>query len=162
MNNRFDAVRQIVNELRSLEANPRVHVATAHILLEYLTNELAKIGLSNAAKVTGDSRTYTHAVKLTLLHEKGILNDEQYSNLNNYRKIRNKAVHEWEFVKGKEKEWAGRFKFTRTPEGLVPNGSVPAITAIGGILICDLLVVLQLHGRAEEAKPAQAPRRAYT
>ena len=84
--------------------------------------------LANAQTILQDDRTYSHAVKLTMLHETGVLTGEQYDNLNLYRRIRNDAVHDWRFSLAPD-----RIRDFKMP------ADISDITDIGMTLLLDLI-----------------------
>jgi hypothetical protein len=88
---------KVFGELESLKGQPRACVVVTHGLVELLINILVEEKCKNATKIVEQTRDFPHAVKLVLLHELGIINDEQFRALSWFRKLRNRAVHEPQF-----------------------------------------------------------------
>jgi hypothetical protein len=66
-------------------------------VLELLVNTLVKHKCKSGKKIIEKTRDYPYSVKLVLLHEKGLISDFQFQQLNALRNIRNKAAHEAQF-----------------------------------------------------------------
>jgi hypothetical protein len=48
----------------------------------------------NGKKISNDNRSYPYSSKILILHEIGVLSDEDFKVYDWFRKIRNKAAHE--------------------------------------------------------------------
>ena len=87
-------VTQIFMELSVVKDNTRSLVLVTHGFIELLVNTLADHYLKNSKKVTSDERSYPHSIKILLLNELGIIEDNQYKVFDWFRKLRNKAAHQ--------------------------------------------------------------------
>jgi hypothetical protein len=47
----------------------------------------------NGKKISNDNRSYPYSSKILILHEIGVLSDEDFKVYDWFRKIRNKAAH---------------------------------------------------------------------
>lgn len=65
----------------------------AHGFLEVMVNMLVEAKLRNGKKVVSERQNYSHAIKLLLLNEVGVINDELYEHLDFLRDLRNSAAH---------------------------------------------------------------------
>ncbi len=89
-----DLLLKVYQEILLVDGHPRLLVLVGNGFLEVLVSTLVKYKLKRGTSVSADSRTYTYSVKLTLLHEAGILTDKEFTTLDWYRSIRNRAAHE--------------------------------------------------------------------
>jgi hypothetical protein len=84
----------VLQEFELLQHHPRSCVIVMHGFIELLINTLVEEKCKSGKKMAGNNRDYPHSVKLTLLHELDLLDDESFKNLNWFRKLRNDAAHE--------------------------------------------------------------------
>lgn len=89
-----DLLLKVYKEILLVDGHPRLLVLVGNGFLEVLINTLVRHKLKRGEVAAADSRTYTYAVRLTLLHEAGVLTDKEFSTLDWYRSIRNRAAHE--------------------------------------------------------------------
>jgi hypothetical protein len=89
-----DLLNKVFNEISVVKGHPRLIVLVGNGFLELLISILVKEKLKNGKKIYSDSRTYTYAIQLVMLHETGIITDTEYKTLDWYRGIRNRAAHE--------------------------------------------------------------------
>ena len=89
-----DLLLQVFKEIFTVQGHPRLIVLVGNGFLEVLVNILVREKLKNGLKIQNDSRTYTYAVRLLMLHEAGIITDKEFRMLDWYRDIRNRAAHE--------------------------------------------------------------------
>lgn len=85
---------QIYDELDKVKGHPRVQIFIVHGYLELMVNAIIKNKTKNSKKILTDSRSYSHASKLVILHEMDIINDSDFKVLEWFRKLRNRAAHE--------------------------------------------------------------------
>jgi hypothetical protein len=86
----FRMIQQIVR----LKNDPRLLILVSHGFIELMINALIDEKLKNAKRITSDNRGYPHSVKLLILNEVGILDDNLYKVFDGFRKLRNRAAHE--------------------------------------------------------------------
>ena len=89
-----DLLFKVYEEIMVVDGHPRLVVLVGNGFLEILINTLVKHKLKRGKEVSADWRTYTYAAQLTLLYEAGFLTDKEFSTLDWYRSIRNRAAHE--------------------------------------------------------------------
>jgi len=85
---------QMISQIVRLKDEPRLLILVAHGFVELMVNALIDNKLKNAKRITSDGRGFPHSTKLLLLHEVGVLDDEQYRVFSWFRKLRNRAAHE--------------------------------------------------------------------
>jgi hypothetical protein len=83
----------IFSELRKVNENNRSLIILSNSFFELLLNHLVKKLLKSQKIILNDNRTYSYAVKLTILFELGIVNKSEFDRLNILRKIRNDFSH---------------------------------------------------------------------
>jgi hypothetical protein len=91
---RGDLFFRIFAELHSLKGQPRVQIFIAHGFLELLINTIIKAKAKNGKKIVKDHRSFPYATQIMILHENGVLSDDDYKVYDAFRKLRNKAAHE--------------------------------------------------------------------
>jgi hypothetical protein len=84
----------VLQEFELLQHHPRSCVIVMHGFIELLINTLVEEKCKSGKKMASNNRDYPHSVKLTLLHELNLLDDESFKKLNWFRKLRNDAAHE--------------------------------------------------------------------
>lgn len=84
----------IMSEIGLLKGHPRLQIFVTHGFLELIMHALVKSKAKKGKKITDDSRSYPYSTKILILHEIGVLNDDDYKAYDWFRKIRNKAAHE--------------------------------------------------------------------
>lgn len=90
-------IQTFLTEIDSVNHNPRFQIIVAHGVLELLVNTLVEHCCKNGKKIIERTRDYPYSIKLVLLHEKGLISDFHYQQLDALRALRNKAVHEAQF-----------------------------------------------------------------
>jgi hypothetical protein len=90
-------IAKVFGELESVKGQPRACVVVTHGFVELLVNMLVEEKCKNAPKIIAGTRDFPHSVKLILLHELQVIDDEQFRALTWFRKLRNRAVHEPQF-----------------------------------------------------------------
>jgi uncharacterized protein YutE (UPF0331/DUF86 family) len=88
---------QVQTEINRLRRKPRLVCFYTHGFVELMINTIVDHRCKHAKDINGDHRTYSHAAKLTLLHEMAVISDHTYNILNWLRKIRNDFVHKFFF-----------------------------------------------------------------
>lgn len=89
-----DPLVQLLNETLDRHTDPRVVVFVTHALVELMVNTLIENKCKHGKKITSDSRGFSHAAKLVILNELGIVDDISYQVLDRLRKLRNDAAHD--------------------------------------------------------------------
>jgi uncharacterized protein YutE (UPF0331/DUF86 family) len=89
----LNPIELFIPEMRLARSSPRFQIIVAHGILEMLVNTLIELCCKNGKKIIADGKSFPHATKLILLHEKEIITDEHFKLLENFRKLRNKAAH---------------------------------------------------------------------
>jgi hypothetical protein len=124
-----------LEEINAVKTSRRSMTVITHGVLEMFINALTERCCINGDKISKDDRTYSYAVKLTILNEKGLLTKDQYIWLNLFRQMRNEAAHgHYEFVLTKEK----LAPFKTIPE-LHPNNEL--IEPADFLTLCHILVI---------------------
>jgi hypothetical protein len=90
-------VFKVFGELDTLAGHDRACIVVAHGFLELLVNILVKAKCKSGPKIASQTRDFPHSVKLTLLHELGVIGDADLRALTSFRKLRNRAVHDAHF-----------------------------------------------------------------
>jgi len=90
-------IETFISEINSVNHSPRFQIIVAQGVLELLVNTLIEHQCKSGKKIIEKSRDYPYSVKLVLLHEKGLISDFQFQQLDALRNIRNKAAHEAQF-----------------------------------------------------------------
>ena len=93
-----DPLNRLLDEFRSCSAHPRTIVLVAHGLVELMVNELVKVKCRNGKRILDDTRQYPHASKAVILNEIGLLMDDELQLIDKFRKLRNNAVHNAQFL----------------------------------------------------------------
>jgi hypothetical protein len=88
----------VLREFELLQHHPRSCVIVMHGFIELLINTLIEEKCKSGKKVSANNRDYPHSVKLTILHELGVLDEESFKQLTWFRKLRNDAAHEVVFT----------------------------------------------------------------
>jgi hypothetical protein len=88
----------VLHEFELLQHHPRSCVIVMHGFIELLINTVIEEKCKAGKKMAGNNRDYPHSVKLTILRELGLLDDESFKKLNWFRKLRNDAAHEAVFT----------------------------------------------------------------
>jgi hypothetical protein len=88
----------VLREFELLQHHPRSCVIVMHGFIELLINTVIEEKCKSGKKMASNNRDYPHSVKLTLLHELNLLDDESFKKLNWFRKLRNDAAHEAVFT----------------------------------------------------------------
>ena len=89
-----DKLIEVFRELHIVQDYPRMLILVVHGFLEMAVEVQIKRNLKNSKKIVQDSRGYPFSTRLLILHELGILRDEEYRFLDTFRKLRNRAAHE--------------------------------------------------------------------
>ena len=84
----------VLQEFELLQHHPRSCVIVMHGFIELLINTLIEAKCKSGRKIVYNNRDYPHSIKLTILYELGILDEESFKRLNWFRKLRNDAAHE--------------------------------------------------------------------
>src|SRR5947209_5475868 len=71
---------------------PRALCLVTHGYVELLMNGLVRAKCKEGDRIANDIG-FTHSIKLTILHEMGVLKDDRFERLQWFRDIRNKFVH---------------------------------------------------------------------
>jgi len=90
-------IESFLNEINSVKHSPRFQIIVTQGVLELLVNTLVEQNCKRGKMIIERTRDYPYSVKLVLLHEKGLISDFQYQQLDALRSIRNKAAHEARF-----------------------------------------------------------------
>ena len=90
-------IETFVGDIKAVSHSPRFQLIVAHGVLELLVNTLIECSCKHGKKIVERTRDYPHSVKLVLLHEKGLISDFDYQQLDALRDLRNKAVHKPQF-----------------------------------------------------------------
>ena len=85
---------QIMQELGHLKDQHRLQIFVTHGFLELLMNVLIKAYAKNEKKISQDNRSFPYSIKILLLHELNVLNDDDYAIYDWFRKLRNRAAHD--------------------------------------------------------------------
>ncbi len=88
----------VLREFELLQHHPRSCVIVMHGFIELLINTLIEEKCKSGKKMAANNRDYPHSVKLTILHELGLLDEESFKKLTWFRKLRNDAAHEAVFT----------------------------------------------------------------
>jgi hypothetical protein len=88
----------VLREFELLQHHPRSCVIVMHGFIELLINTVIEEKCKSGKKMASNNRDYPHSVKLTLLYELNLLDDESFEKLNWFRKLRNDAAHEAVFT----------------------------------------------------------------
>jgi hypothetical protein len=88
----------VLQEFELLQHHPRSCVIVMHGFIELLINTLVEEKCKSGKKMASNNRDYSHSVKLTLLHELDLLDEESFKKLSWFRKLRNDAAHEAVFT----------------------------------------------------------------
>jgi hypothetical protein len=89
-------IANFFKEINSANHSPRFQIVVASGVLELFVNTLVELKCKNGKHIAGSS-DFTYSIKLILLHEKGLITDSQYTVLDAFRKLRNKAAHGAQF-----------------------------------------------------------------
>ena len=96
-------IETVMQEFELLQHHPRSCVVIMHGFIELLINTLIEVKCKEGQKMVKNNRDYPHSIKLTLLYELGGLSEDEFKNLNLFRKLRNDAAHEAVFTITNEK-----------------------------------------------------------
>ena len=101
----IDVLESFVEEIAAVDQHERslVIITTGYIEL-FLNRIIDKKCKHGKKRITKNNRDYPLSVKLTLLNEIGLLDNELFQILDNFRKIRNRAAHEASFLIN-DNEW---------------------------------------------------------
>ena len=91
-------IETFILEINSVSHSPRFQIIVTQGVLELLVNTMIEHNCKNADRITERARDYPYSVKLVILHEKGLISDFHFQQLDALRSIRNKAAHEAQFV----------------------------------------------------------------
>jgi hypothetical protein len=80
-------------EVKSLSNNPRAQIVVTCGFLELLVNTIIAEKCRHGKKIASSHRDFPLSVKLVLLNELGLIDDEWFERLDWIRDIRNKAAH---------------------------------------------------------------------
>lgn len=80
-------------ELAKVKNSQRSLALVTNGVLELFVETLIKASCRNHKRITEDNRSFPYSVKLLMLNEVGVLDDEYYKHLDWFRKIRNEAAH---------------------------------------------------------------------
>jgi hypothetical protein len=72
----------------------RLQVIVAHAFIELLINAFIEAKCKHGKAIASHNRDYTHSAKLVILHEVGLLTDQEFRRFDWLRKLRNRAAHE--------------------------------------------------------------------
>jgi hypothetical protein len=108
----------VMRDLERYRDNPRFLLILSCSFAELLIATLIEEHCRNGKRINGNDRDFPFSVRLTLLHEMGVLQDPHFLWLNWLRKQRNNAAHEadFRFTAKSLPAWAG--KHHRTPDKL--------------------------------------------
>lgn len=88
-----DQLIKFSKEIARVKDNERLLVLVTHGEIELLLNVIIEAKCKRAKKIK-DSRDYPQSVKLVLLNEIGLIDDNLFKVLDWFRRLRNKAAHE--------------------------------------------------------------------
>ena len=88
-----DQLIKFSKEIAKVKDNERLLVIVTHGFIELLLNVIIEAKCKRAKKIK-DSRDYPQSVKLVLLNEIGLIDDNLFKVLDWFRRLRNKAAHE--------------------------------------------------------------------
>jgi hypothetical protein len=88
----------VLEEFELLQHHPRSCVIVMHGFIELLINTLIQEKCKSGNKMATNNRDYPHSVKLTILRELELLDEESFKKLTWFRKLRNDAAHEAVFT----------------------------------------------------------------
>src|SRR5205823_9708711 len=88
----------VLQEFELLQHHPRSCVIVMHGFIELLINTLVEDKCKSGKQMASNNRDYPHAVKLSLLYELAILDQQSFKSFNWFRKLRNDAAHEAVFT----------------------------------------------------------------
>ena len=88
-----DQLIKFGKEIAKVKDNERLLVIVTHGFIELLLNVIIEAKCKRAKKIK-DSRDYHQSVKLVLLNEIGLIDDNLFKILDWFRRLRNKAAHE--------------------------------------------------------------------
>jgi hypothetical protein len=88
-----DSLNRIKALLKRLSDEPRFALICANSYIELLVSVLVLHKCKNGARISDDSRTYSHAVRLVMLNELGVIKDPLFKQLDYLRDLRNKCSH---------------------------------------------------------------------
>ena len=88
-----DQLIKFSREIARVKDNERLLVIVTHGFIELLLNVIIEAKCKRAKKIK-DSRDYPQSVKLVLLNEIGLIDDNLFKVLDWFRRLRNKAAHE--------------------------------------------------------------------
>ena len=118
-------------------------VVTLHLLTEFLLDRLIKARSPTPARILDDSRTFTYSVKLVLVRNMGLIEDEMFRNLDALRKLRNDYAHELDLdLPAKLNQ---RFAPSFSEDVIRQVGDDPESAGIGALMTIRDLTFGQLH-----------------
>ena len=85
---------RVAAELDRVKDDERMLVLVTRGFVELLVNTVIDAKCKHAKKITGNNRDYSLSVKLVLLHELGLMSDDNFRRIDTLRKIRNQAAHD--------------------------------------------------------------------
>jgi hypothetical protein len=121
-------IEKFLKEIHWARFSPRFQVIVTHGMLELLVNELVEHSCKHGKKISEDTRTYPHSVKLVLLHEKEVISDHEYDLLNAWRGVRNDAAHGAQFEL--THEVLNTFKGFKSSDGMLDFGDPENFTQL--------------------------------
>lgn len=100
MNNQIESIKSdrfldFYGELNKVKDSQRLSVIVTHGFVELLLNVLIVAKFKHGKKkITSNNRDYTQSVKLVILNELNLIDDELFRILDWFRRVRNRAAHE--------------------------------------------------------------------
>jgi hypothetical protein len=96
---------KLLEQMKKVEGDQRSLVMVTHGFIEVIVNDLIMHFCKNGKSISGSgngknkgNRDYPHSVKVTLLHELGVISDHHFKLLTWFRQLRNDVAHHWDFV----------------------------------------------------------------
>jgi len=83
----------VLHQFTHKSPSERMMLIVTHGLIELMVNLLAEAKLKNGAKMVAERQNFSHAIKLLILNEAGVINDGLYGHLDYFRELRNSAAH---------------------------------------------------------------------
>src|SRR5687767_11945026 len=83
-----NVISQMFGQIWAQKDNPRASAILAHGFLELLVNVLVEATCKHGKRIA-ENRDYSHAMKIVLLHERGVISDFNFTVLDKFRSIRN-------------------------------------------------------------------------
>lgn len=101
----------VLNELTRYQENHRLLLIVSCSFAELMVGTLIEEYCKRGKKINDNSRDFPFSVRITLLHELGLISEAEYQHLNWLRKRRNEAAHKpgFRFRKEHLPPWSDEF-----------------------------------------------------